>query len=350
MRQLRLVFAHTDRMTTVLVAATILPLTVGCGGQSDNSSTQIEATGGAHGATGGSSTVGGSSWIVGSGTGGSTSVGGNPATGGTGGCPSYYTQSTYVVALPSGDTPKDAAAQCNWTGAFASDRPAARVTLKYDPSVPAQATGIVTIDPDVLNAISDGYVSVSSVTASGATVSNLVRVNDAYTFDVKFIDNPYVGTTYTFSVTLSYTCAPIMSSTRTVHAATTVTLCGGYNGSSWVSTGDTCTICYPMAEMAAQLMPAPADEPDDIPLPGEIDVRIVEVAREGRTLVLLAKKPRDAEGLSLTWQASAGDLMHAADDVVVWTLPEEAGPHMVQVAAERGRSASVVSYLHRDEA
>jgi len=347
MRQLRLIFAQTDKMTKVLVAATILPLTGSCGGRSDDGTTTPDQVV----ATGGNSSVGGASWIIGPDTGGSSSVGGAASTGGGGGCPSYYSSVTSVVTLPSGDTPKDAAALCsNWTGTFASDRPAARVTLKYDPSLPRQATGTVIIDPQVLNATGGGYISVSTIIADGATISNLVRVNDAYTFDVNFTNTPYLGIQLTFELSLEFTCAPTMSSTRTVQAATTVALCGTYGDMNWVSTGDTCAICYPMAEMAAQLMPAPANESDNIPLSGEIDVRIVEVAREGRTVVLMAQTPKAADGLALTWQTSAGHLMIAADDVAVWSLPEEPGPYLVQVAAELGPSASIAAYLHRDKA
>ncbi len=36
MRQLRLVFAQTDKMAKVLVAATLLPLSGSCGGQTAN--------------------------------------------------------------------------------------------------------------------------------------------------------------------------------------------------------------------------------------------------------------------------------------------------------------------------
>jgi len=347
MRQLRLVFAQTDKMTKVLVAATILPLTGSCGGRSDDGTTTPDQVV----ATGGNSSVGGASWIIGPNTGGSSSVGGAASVGGGGACPSYYSSVTSVVTLPSGDTPKDAAALCsNWTGTFASDRPAARVTLEYDPNVPTQAKGTVTIDPEVLSAAGSGYFSVSSVVANGATISNLVRVNDAFTFNVDFTSSPYLGMQLTFQVKLDFTCAPTMSSTRTLQAASTVELCGTYGAMKWVSTGDTCAICYPMAEMAAQLMPTPANESDNIPLSGEIDVRIVEVAREGRTVVLMAQTPKGADGLALTWQTSAGHLMIAADDVAVWSLPSEPGPHLVQVAAELGPSASIAAYLHRDKA
>ena len=341
MRQLRLVFAQTDKMTKVLIAATILPLTGSCGGDVGNVG-QVVASGGSV-AVGGSSAIGGTGNSLGGNTG--ITVGGGATS-----CPSYSSSQTFAVTLPGGDTPTSAAALCNWAGTFAGDRPAARVTLVYDPNVPSQGTGTITIDPEVLNAAGGGYLAVSSVVANGAVISNLVRVNDSFTFDVKFTTTPYLGSSFTFQVTLDFTCSPMMSSTRTLQAATTVYLCGTTGAMNWVSTGDTCTICYPMAEMAAQLMPAPTNEPDDIPLAGEIDVRIVQVAREGRTVVLLAQKPKDTDGLSLTWQTSAGQLILAAEDVAVWTLPEEPGPHMVQVAAERGPSASIASYLARDEA
>jgi hypothetical protein len=97
-------------------------------------------------------------------------------------------------------------------------------------------------------------------------------------------------------------------------------------------------------------MPAPEREPDGIPLPGELNIHIAPLAREGRTLVLMLRNLSDAPGLSLTWRASGGQLLLAADDVAVWTLPDDPGPHQVQVAAEAGQSASIVTYLWRDNA
>jgi hypothetical protein len=213
---------------------------------------------------------------------------------------------------------------------------------------------LVTIDPEVVQSANGGYLAVTSIATNSGTVSNVTKVasHNTYTFDLDLTGTPSLGSSVTFQVTLDFTCAPWMDSTRSIQTATTVTLCGSYSSASWnwVSSGDTCFICYPMVEMAAQLMPAPANEPDAIPLPGEIDVRITAVARQGRTLVLMLQTPRDAHELALTWQISAGELLLAAHDVAVWTLPDDPGPHLVQVAAESGPTASIASFLYRDEA
>jgi hypothetical protein len=172
-----------------------------------------------------------------------------------------------------------------------------------------------------------------------------------YTFDATLTDgDPYLGTALIFQVTLVFSCAPAASSTRQVQTATNVTLCGHDGNFNWVSSGDACVTCYPMVEVAAQLMPAPEREPDGIALPGELNIHIVPVAREGRTVVLMLQKETDAPELALTWRSSGGQLLLPADDVAVWTLPDEPGPHQIQVAAEAGQSASIATYLYRDNA
>ncbi len=353
MRQLHLIFAQTDKMAKVLVAATILPLTGACGGETDNSGQTVTASGGSPvqggvAGTGGTSAQGGASGDTGQG--GQTSTGGNAATGGTFNCPTYNSVTSYTVTLPSGATPADAASVCNWGGVFPSNVPAARVTLQYDSNSPSHATGTITVAPEIL-AAGGGYTGVSSVTADGATISNLTRVNNNYTFDVNLTSGtPYLGSALTFQVTLDFTCSPTMNSTRELNASTYVILCGYIGNLNWVSSGDTCTACYPMVEVAAQLMPAPDREPDGIALPGELAINITPVAREGRTIVLMVQKPSDAPELSLTWRSSGGQLLLAADDVAVWTLPDEPGPHQVQVAALAGQSASIATYLYRDNA
>ena len=347
MRQLHLIFAQTDRMAKVLVAATILPLSSSCGGETAASGLSgggSSPQGGVAG-TGGSAAQGGASGNPAQG--GESSTGGNAATGGTFNCPNYVSVQSYTVTLPSGATPADAAALCQWGGALPSNVPAARVTLQYDSNTPSHATGTITVAPEIL-AAGGGYVGVSAVTADGATISNLTRVNQNYTFDANLTNgNPSLGSALTFQVTLDFTCSPTMSSTRELTAATYVTLCGYTANLNWVSSGDTCTNCYPMLEVAAQLMPAPEREPDGIPLPGELNIQISPVAREGRTIVLMVQKPSDAHELSLTWRSSGGQLLLAADDVAVWTLPDEPGPHQVQVAALAGQSASIATYLYR---
>ena len=328
MRQLHLVFAQTDKMARVLVAAAILPLSGGCGGETADSGQ----------GTGGSSAQGGAA-----------SSGGNAATGGTFNCPGDYSVQSYTVTLPGGDTPADAAAVCQWGGALPSNVPAARVTLQYDSNTPSHATGTITVAPEILAAA--GYVGVLAVTADTAAISNLTRVANTYTFDMNLTNGALsLGMSLTFQVTLDFACSPAMSSTRQLQTATNVVLCGYYGNPNWVSTGDTCTTCYPMAEMAAQLMPAPEREPDGVALPGELNINIAPVAREGRIVVLMVQKPSDTPELSLTWRASGGQLLLAADDVAVWTLPDEPGPHQVQVAALAGQSASIATYLCRDQA
>jgi hypothetical protein len=359
MRQLRLVFARTDGMVRVLVAATLLPLAGSCGGQSEapSSNAGVGANAGTHqgGAASGStpSTNGGNVSNLG-GRGGTSSDGGAGGYSATGGspevCPPYANQVSYVVLPPSGGSIADLAQSCSWDKRLlTSGAPAARVSLQDDPSNAAKATGTVTLSPDVL--ANAGYLIVSSVTVAGAVISNLRNVGSQYQFDLTWDagSQPYQGSSSTFQITLTMACTSEMSSTQEQRLAVNLVRCGSPSSPTWVSGGDTCMICAPMAEFAAQLMPAPSNAPDGLPLPGEVKLAIRPVARDGRYLVLMVDKPEQATTLALTWRSSAGELLLVADDVAIWTLPDDPGPHQVQVAGESSGSAGIGLYLHRDD-
>jgi hypothetical protein len=109
-----------------------------------------------------------------------------------------------------------------------------------------------------------------------------------------------------------------------------------------VSSGDECTICGVIAEMAPSPI-VPDRAPDELALGRVIRLGVVVVARIGAALVLLAEHDAGA-GVAYTWVASAGDVRAIAPDIVLWTPPAEPGPHFVQVAVESEDAAAVASY------
>lgn len=358
MRQLRLVFARTDGVARVLVAATLLPLAGSCGGQSEGQSsnanvganTSTNQGGSASGAT--ASTNGGSVSNLG-GRGGTSSNGGAGGYSATGGssepCPPYSSLESYVVPLPSGSSIRDLAQICSWGGNYAGTVPAAWVSLQQDASNASMASGIVTLSSEVLS--NAGTFIVASVTVVGATISNLRMVGSQYLFDLAWNagSQPYLGSSSTFQITVVMACTPETSFAQELQLAANLVRCGSQESPIWVSSGDTCTICAPMAEFAAQLMPAPSNAPDGLPLPGAVELAIRPVARDGRYLVLMVDKPELATELTLTWRSSAGKPELVADDVAIWMLPDEPGPHQVQVAGESSDSAGIGLYLYRDD-
>jgi hypothetical protein len=104
-----------------------------------------------------------------------------------------------------------------------------------------------------------------------------------------------------------------------------------------------------MAEVVARPLPAPP-LPDGLPLPGELEVAIDTIARQERVVVLLARSRWTAPDLTYRWQASAGELLPVAPDVVVWTLPAASGAHQVKLAVETELAAGVATHVERCEA
>jgi hypothetical protein len=70
---------------------------------------------------------------------------------------------------------------------------------------------------------------------------------------------------------------------------------------------------------------------------------LVELARVGDSVVLLAENDGGAE-VEYDWVAGSGELEKLAPDVVLWTVPRQAGPHHVQAAVFGKLGAAVASY------
>jgi hypothetical protein len=336
-------------MAKVLVAATLLPSASGCGGRNeDNASIGVGGTGvGQGGFTSAGGMVNGS----GGSSGGTTlNAGGNAAVGGnTAACPDYSYPSSYVVSLPNTGSVAELAQACNWTGTFASTAPVAQVTLTESAGNPSKAIGTITFAPDVTN--NAGYLTVSSISVAGALVGTPQQVGNAYQFDLTWdtATSLYPGMTVTLQMRVTTSCRPEYSSVRDLTLSINLVRCGSFDSPVWVSSGNTCAICAPLAEMIALPMPAPKNPQDTLPLPGQLELAVRPVARDGRYLVLMVDAPQSENDLTFSWQVSGGELLKVSDDVAVWTLPEEPGPHQVQVAATSGDSAGIGQYLHRDD-
>ena len=258
---------------------------------------------------------------------------------------------TYTVALPQGDTVKVVDDLCAWTAG-------------PNPTAPAAVVHAVTgADPGVLTAVVDvsteiyrggGYVSLPAVTASnGITVGAARKTDQAnrFEFDMTWpaASKPTAGTSITITVSVSFSCAPQMSSTRTAKITAQLVLCQDGARLVWKGSGEQCTVCTAMAEMAPLSTPTPPLA-DGLPLPGTLGLGVRPVARVGRTVVLVARHDDNIGEVSYRWRASGGDLEIVAPDVAVWTMPETEGPHQVQVAGETDVAAEVAMHIEREGA
>jgi hypothetical protein len=109
-----------------------------------------------------------------------------------------------------------------------------------------------------------------------------------------------------------------------------------------VSSGDECKVCEIIAEMAPSPIVSDKRE-DDLPLARALRLRVRQVVKVGRSVVLMAENDGGPD-VAYAWRASGGEVRSVAPDVVVWTPPKEGGPHLVQAAVTGEHTAGVASY------
>jgi hypothetical protein len=147
--------------------------------------------------------------------------------------------------------------------------------------------------------------------------------------------------TMTVKATFDIACAD--GGTKTVEARTRIDICDGSDGSlAWVSSGDQCCDCVIIAEMAPS--PIVSDKTkDDLPLARVVRLRVVELARAGRQVLLFAENDAGPE-LELDWNVSGGSLERIDADLMLWTLPDDDASPFGQVAVWNDAGAAVENF------
>jgi hypothetical protein len=205
-----------------------------------------------------------------------------------------------------------------------SSNTSARVTLTNFSQSAQTASGFIAIAPG----IAAGPPTVTVPTATNPAfatmqVTGMVKINGGYYFKASWpakLPNGYGGQ---MTVKASFTINCPDGGTQTVDSITKIDLCIDGNTVDWVSSGDACTVCAVIAEMA----PSPIvsdNRGDDLPLGRVIRIRVVEVARAGRQVLLFAENDA-GEDAQFEWRTSGGTLERIADDVMLWSMPEEGG-------------------------
>ncbi|MDF2691846.1 MAG: hypothetical protein K0S65_229 [Labilithrix sp.] len=259
-----------------------------------------------------------------------------------------YTPPSYIVEIPEAGTPADPGQLCAVPSPVVSNV-AARVTLSDYSSNGETAKGFIAVAP----AVEPTLVGLPKLTVKSPTypeleemvVTNLTKVAGGFQFDAQWPKGvPYWGNVQmTIETSFTITCAD--GGTTTVSALTKLDLCCDDKvGYEWVSSGDACTICEVIAEMAPS--PIVSDKTgDDLPLGMVLRLRVVEVARAGRQVLLFADNDAGA-GSQYEWRVSEGLLERVSDDVMLWTLPEEMGPAPFgQVAVWNDAGAAVENFV-----
>lgn len=303
--------------------------------------------------TGGMGGVGGAPTTSAGGMGGTPFVGGSGpgvGAGGEGPCGPGELEETFTVEVPPEGTPAEAGQICGVTMGAVESNTAARVTLTKDPQALEMATGEVTIEPsllaDVVGLPSIEVLSSPLAELEQMSVTNVTPTATGFSFDASWPPpltiEPSYESVMIIRTRFDLACPPNPpSTTKQVEAITHVNLCGDDSDDlAWVSSGDECTICGIIAEMAPSPI-VPDVGADDIGLGRVIQLRLVVVARVGRSLLVLAEHD-GGEGLDYEWVPTDGELVPVASDLVLWTPPEGADA-VLQVAVQNDDAAAVAS-------
>jgi hypothetical protein len=256
---------------------------------------------------------------------------------------------TFVVPLPPPGTPADQAQICAISSPPVSSNVSARFIISDYSSQNETAKGLIAIDPAVFKLIVGPpkitVVSASDPTFSTLQVVNITKVPNNYILDLKWagpLPHSEFGGSMVVKTGFFIDCGNGKS--QWVEAITNIVFCVniGTNTFEWVSEGNLCTICTVIAEMAPS--PIVSDNTgDDLPLGRVVRVRVVEVARAGKQVLLFAENDA-GEDLQVEWRVSGGSLEKIDDDVMLWTMPDD--PHAFgQVAAWSDVGAGVENFF-----
>jgi hypothetical protein len=348
MRRLRILVDWSRGKLPVLVASAVVPV-ASCSDDDEHpkSTSQAGQGGVASDASPDSAGSGGSSGALGyggvGGVGGTIDPAGGAAGTGIGGSSCIYT-----VELPPPGIAAAPGQICAVSTEPVRSNRAARVTLAKAGADINVVQGHIAIEPMLAGQVV-GFPTLTVLEANAPVlaslqVSEMAPEPGGFTFRGTWTE-PLVLSSWaqmTLKATFEIACDADAQDLRTVEALTAVHLCLDQSSFQWVSSGDQCTICRIIAEMAPSPI-VPDKIPDGLPLGRAIRLRLVELARVGDTVVLLAENDGGAD-LEYEWQAGSGAIQKLAPDVVAWAVPSGAGPHHVQAAVFGRLGAAVASY------
>ena len=262
-------------------------------------------------------------------------------------------EETYVVPSPDDGIAATQAAICAASDPTAVSNKAATVALAVDPTNYIHASGSVALAADLVGKVVGlPTIEISEAVPTdiaGAVISGIATAADGFTFDALFSSgSPYPGETeITIKVTMEISCDDSSGDTQLVSSITYLHLCDASESLwTWVSSGGECTVCTEVCEKIACPLPARRGGGFST-LAGSPRAEIVPVALHGRRVVLFAEH-RGTEGpLAYSWKVSGGAITGQGEAGIIWELPAEPGPHLVQVAVKDATSATVAALRWR---
>lgn len=253
-----------------------------------------------------------------------------------------FGRTTRIVDLPQAGTPADPGQICAVSMGPVTSNVAARITLtNYDPQK-GTALGTIAFAQGIK---SSGPPTITVVSSTQPTAKNLQiafdnGLNNGWAFRVKWAA-PLPSGPQRIVMKAAFNI-PCDGGTQQVESTTNIDMCIDGDTWQWVSSGDACTVCEIIAEMA----PSPIvsdNRGDDLPLGRVIRIRVIEIARGANGVLLLAENDAGVDA-EYEWRVSGGEVHRVSDDVILWTPPEE-GESFGQVAVWNDNGAVVENFL-----
>lgn len=260
----------------------------------------------------------------------------------------------YTVPLPPEGMPAKPGEICSVALDPVDSNLSARVTftqgstglkgsVSFDPNVAGRVVGVPVID--VLDASDPALMNLQ--------FGPLTKIAGGFSFDVLFKTPVTLQAGYsrvTVRTTFDVGCGPDGGGAKQVHASTDIHVCTAdfSGGFAWVSSGDYCTVCRIIAEMAPSPI-VPDKGADGLPLARALRLRVVQLARVSNRVVLLAEND-GGDGLEYEWHPSAGSVERLAPDVVVWTVAEGMAAPFMQLAVLGDTEAAVATWSWNEAA
>jgi hypothetical protein len=263
----------------------------------------------------------------------------------------------YIVPSPADGIEANADAICASSDSVAESNKAATVALALNAGNSYLAAGTVALAEDLVG----GVVGLPTIeiteavdsTLAAAVISNVATADGGFTFDIEFPSDSWLypgETELTIKVTMEVDCADSSGDTQMVSSITYLHLCNASNDVwLWVSSGGDCTVCNEVCEKIACPLPASRDA-GFAALSGSPQATIVQVAVHGRSVVMFAEHRGTRGKPSYTWKVSGGSLTGQGEAGIIWEVPQEAGPHLVQVAVKDDESATVAALRFKPRA
>lgn len=235
---------------------------------------------------------------------------------------------------------------------------AARMVVDADPRVATRARGVIEVAPELVGRVLDTPVlRVDAQGFEGLMISSPTLIAQGR-YEVQL---SWQGTTiqawddwWHMDVTILFdvACAPGdagaapdagSGARRGVEVKNELYLCNESGRPRWISSGEACTTCAIIAEMApSPIVPMP--RASELPLEHVLRLNLRTIAVIGRDLLVYAEHDGGADGAEYSWQPSAGDVQPLAKDVVLWRIPESCRePQLLQVVVESECAAAVAS-------